>query len=573
MTDTATNPPMKALVVDDESTNRLVLNKLLCRLGYEVVEAVNGQEAIENFQRQSPDIVFVDVMMPVMNGYEATSKIKELSEGDFIPVIILTALTGSEELQKSIDAGADDFLSKPFDMNTLKSKIRSMERIRELYRHLRMFNQQLQKDKQFADKVFSQAIQSKNDYNDAINSWFNKKEQFNSDVFLTSYTPSQGLYVLFGHFNMHGTSAAVGALPTSETFRSMTNKGFSPADIIDAINKKLYTLLPDDYHLHAVFLSINYEVNMLSYANFGMPDCFIFSTQEKSVKQYLNSNSIALGDSPKLKSENYFTNVTLTPDKHIVLANLIGENTNSHEIAKPIEWQPVMMKAINHDNLIFGILDEFNNHSDYHLNTEQLSLIDIRCAESLTPELTSQEFDLDLEAKHQIDELKTDDFIKFDFEVKNTQLKHVDPIPILLNFIDSITNIDNHQDSLFTILTELYVNALDHGVLKLDSDLKSSPEGFFEYFKEKENRLESLNGGSIKIQILLQQEDNNCQLDIRFTDSGEGFDYQKVLQATESKNHFSGRGYLLIKNLCDKLEFTSPGNSVRVIYSWQQTSI
>jgi len=70
----------KALIVDDEKTNRLVLKSLLGKQGYQTIEAVNGQEAIDLFNRENPSIIFMDVMMPILDGYEATRQIKAASQ-------------------------------------------------------------------------------------------------------------------------------------------------------------------------------------------------------------------------------------------------------------------------------------------------------------------------------------------------------------------------------------------------------------------------------------------------------------------------------------------------------------
>lgn len=124
----------KALIVDDEATNRMILQTCLANHGYKIIVAENGQQAIDKFVQESPDIVFMDVMMPIMDGYEATRKIKKISGENFIPVIFLTAITVEEELAQCVAAGGDDFLIKPFSLVLLKARLDAMERIRDLHR-------------------------------------------------------------------------------------------------------------------------------------------------------------------------------------------------------------------------------------------------------------------------------------------------------------------------------------------------------------------------------------------------------------------------------------------------------
>ena len=76
----------KALIVDDEKTNRLILKSLLGKQGYQTIEAVNGQEAIDLFNQENPSIIFMDVMMPLIDGYEATRQIKAASANRFVPI-------------------------------------------------------------------------------------------------------------------------------------------------------------------------------------------------------------------------------------------------------------------------------------------------------------------------------------------------------------------------------------------------------------------------------------------------------------------------------------------------------
>ena len=104
----------RILVVDDNAANRLFLKRLLASAGFEVICAVDGQEAVDRFQDIRPHLVFMDLRMPVMDGIEATKLIKATPEGAVTPVIALTACTFGMDRQKALEAGCDDFLGKPF---------------------------------------------------------------------------------------------------------------------------------------------------------------------------------------------------------------------------------------------------------------------------------------------------------------------------------------------------------------------------------------------------------------------------------------------------------------------------
>ncbi|MCU7940573.1 MAG: response regulator [gamma proteobacterium symbiont of Bathyaustriella thionipta] len=120
---------MKILIVDDDKTNRLVLSAYLKKDGFTVVSAENGVEAIEVFQAEEPALILMDVIMPVMDGYEATKKIKSMMTDKFIPIIFLTAMTDEKALSECVAVGGDDFLTKPYNRTLLKAKIDALDRV------------------------------------------------------------------------------------------------------------------------------------------------------------------------------------------------------------------------------------------------------------------------------------------------------------------------------------------------------------------------------------------------------------------------------------------------------------
>ncbi len=132
------------LVVDDEARNRKLARQLLEVEGYLVEEAENGAQALERAVDLRPDVVLLDVMMPVMNGLEACRLLKAHEHTAEIPVVLVTALKEREDRLQGIEAGADDFLSKPVDRQELLLRVRNSVRARRLYdrlgesyRHLR----------------------------------------------------------------------------------------------------------------------------------------------------------------------------------------------------------------------------------------------------------------------------------------------------------------------------------------------------------------------------------------------------------------------------------------------------
>lgn len=124
------------LAVDDNEQNLQLLEEYLWSWGYEVVLARDGREAVDLYPRHNPSIIVLDVMMPNMDGYEACQIIKSSPAGRTIPILMLTALTGTEDKIRALEAGADDFLNKPINREELRTRIRSLIKIRNLRKEL-----------------------------------------------------------------------------------------------------------------------------------------------------------------------------------------------------------------------------------------------------------------------------------------------------------------------------------------------------------------------------------------------------------------------------------------------------
>jgi len=125
---------MKILLVDDSPTIRAVIKPMLVKMGHAVVMAENGEEALLTYKRESPNLVFMDVNMPVMDGYTAAQRIRSDYPQDWVPIIFLSGADDEQHLELGIQAGGDDYLIKPCGHVILEAKIRAMQRIDEMRR-------------------------------------------------------------------------------------------------------------------------------------------------------------------------------------------------------------------------------------------------------------------------------------------------------------------------------------------------------------------------------------------------------------------------------------------------------
>ncbi|MCL4476618.1 MAG: response regulator [Nitrospirae bacterium] len=127
-----TTPKPRILCVDDEPANLKLLEAFLVPRGYEVIKAENGTEALKRISEQNADLVLLDVMMPGMNGFEVCKRIKEDERFRNIPIVMITALRSKEDRIRAIEAGAEDFISKPFDQGEVLARIKVLLEVKDL---------------------------------------------------------------------------------------------------------------------------------------------------------------------------------------------------------------------------------------------------------------------------------------------------------------------------------------------------------------------------------------------------------------------------------------------------------
>ncbi len=557
--------PGKALIVDDEKTNRLVLKSLLGKQGFTTIEAANGQEAVDLFRHEAPDIIFMDVMMPVLDGYEATRQIKQIAGSRFVPVIFLTAMTDEEALAQCIDAGGDDFLVKPYDKLILQSKIRSMQRIAALNHEVQGMYSMIHREQEIAESVFVNAIQSSNIDNPHLRQTVRPAGIFSGDMVLSAYSPSRDLFFLCGDFTGHGLLAALGAMPVSEVFRAMTAKGFSPEEILIGINKKLKAMLPVGMFFGAQMVVLNHDLEHARVFNAGMPDVLVVDGADNRIKHRLASNGLPLGVDESIDPREMLQYAPISYNDRILLHSdglIEARNSEDEEFGYQRLCESIAAAPPGHIfDRVISDLDRFCG--DQVTQADDVTLVEIGCVHDVLPAVDTREY-------FRLPTALTGDRgeWKLSLRFNGARLRETNPVPILVTYLLEMESLEAQRQSLFTVMTELYVNALDHGVLGLDSKLKADPDGFGAYYQAREQRLAGLDSGYVIFNLSVEQQDEQRSILLRIEDSGQGFDHERQLPPATTAQAFSGRGIMLIRDLCDSLEYHGKGNIAVARFSW-----
>ena len=141
------------LIVDDQPQNTELLEAYLVPKGYEIVKAANGEEALEKLSVNQIDLILLDVMMPGIDGFEVTRRVRADDKTHLLPIILITALKETEDRVKGIEAGCDDFISKPVDKMELLARVQSLLKIKGYNDLMSNYQKELEIAKQSADEA------------------------------------------------------------------------------------------------------------------------------------------------------------------------------------------------------------------------------------------------------------------------------------------------------------------------------------------------------------------------------------------------------------------------------------
>ena len=556
------------LVVDDDAVNRIILEELLSQSGYKILLAENGAQAVQVFAQQKIDVVLMDIMMPIMDGYEAALKIKQLSAGHYVPIIFLTAITDEDDLARCVSCGGDDFLTKPFSRTILLAKMQAFTRMADLYQtittqrdQIETHHEQMMHEQKAAKKIYSRMINQGCLDLPNLRYILSPLSIFNGDILLVASTPSGSLNILLGDATGHGLPAAISTVPVSDVFYSLSKTGASLEEIVLTINKKLRAILTPEFFVCASVINISSDFGVMSVWHGGLPEIIIYSEKQSRVKTTISSTNLPLGVVDNNELSTRLENVKLEQGDRIFVYSdgLIEARNKAREEYGAERLLDVFSRALPAEVVLDHICKEVYHFRDSEGQSDDISILEINADASI--------------ATHGKNDNEEDRSVYYpgdwsiEFQLSAQDLKTTNPLAVVTQHVNGIAGIARCREKIFVILSELYNNALDHGILLLDSKIKDKPEGFSRYFALRSERLAELESGHLTITIKNKTGDNHIGgcVHVRIEDSGTGFDYQKYNNPLETNQSFSGRGLSLVRALCNEVNYEGKGNIVSVV--------
>ena len=559
---------MKILIVDDNQFNRQLLAMIVEDCNHDYCMAENGQLAVDAIVNDSEiDLVLMDVNMPVMDGLEATKQIKSQFKDRLIPVVFVTALDNEETLANCLAIGGDDFVPKPINEVILTAKLKAHSRTIEFYRELKSSHQELayhhrqtEREHNIIENIFNRCTSRMERDCTNVRYYMSPMSQFNGDICLAERSPLGGIYVLLGDFTGHGLAAAIGCLPVSDIFFAMTRKKAGLGKIAREINQKLREILPDNMFFCATLLELDANGDRLTVWSGGMNDILLFD-RKRNLTGSVKAQHMPLGILDNKEFDEAVEVVTpfLGLTAYVYTDGVVEARGSGEELFGEQRLLEVLQSK--HTDKIASLNRTLQEFAEGMEQTDDIGIIELT-GEPVTYNNDSDQPNTWLHSNADSEVLPW----HIRLRLGEKELKNSSTLQQILRLLCSIEQAQQHESILFALLNELYCNALEHGLLKLDSRLKDQDGGFEKYYKLREEKLNSLQQGEIEVDIRIDADDSN-KLHISITDTGDGFDINSVIVSLDKNEHSYARGVNLVDSLCEQLHYTNNGRTVNVTYN------
>ncbi len=394
---------------------------------------------------------------------------------------------------------------------------------------------------------------------------------FSGDLIAIARTPDNKLHLMLADSTGHGLYAALAAMPVIHPFYSMTGKGFNISVIAQEINKKVRASLPVSHFVAAIIASIDPARHIVEVWSGGCPPPFILNSRGERIYQF-KPHHLAMGILPPDQfdaSVEYFSyddngsSLVMFSDGVIEMENGDGERFGVERLLEAVQVEDSTTRWNQTLQKIESYCGENGHEKD------DIALMMVRCESGPNYALS------EIPPKKETEEIIDGNIVwRLELLLTIQQIKKLNVVPLLLEIVQRIEKDKERSGEIFMVLSELFNNALDHGVLKLDSRLKHSEDGMEKYFEERAERLANIQTGHIQLDLKkVLGKDGSALLRIRVIDSGDGFDYESVSeQVTTANTALHGRGIVLLFHVCRSVQYFNGGSEVLVEFDLNKSN-
>ncbi len=294
------------LIIDDDPTTRLLLARILKNQGYKVTVASDGRAGIVQAQQLRPAMIICDWMMPGIDGLEVCYQIKADPELSTTFFLLLTARTAVEDRVEGLDTGADDFLTKPVEMNELKARVRAGLRLHQLSQDLQTQKQILETELSEAAEYVRSLLPPPLTYPVTIEARFIPSSQLGGDCFDYYWLDSECLVMYLLDVSGHGLGAALPSVSVLNLLRSQSLPGINyhqPDQVLSSLNESFQMSNHNDKYFTIWYGVYNQVKRQLVYASAGHPPALLLSgTSAETIQiKKLKTSGLPIGMLPDAK--------------------------------------------------------------------------------------------------------------------------------------------------------------------------------------------------------------------------------------------------------------------------------
>jgi two-component system, HptB-dependent secretion and biofilm response regulator len=494
---------MKILVVDDADSVLLLVSRFIEALGHMALQAHNGEEAVALWRRERPDLILMDVMMPVMSGPEAAEIIKRESGESWVPVVFITSVGEEAALADALERCADDYLTKPVNFRVLEAKLKALARTLELTRKVReqsltlgAYYERTEEERRVVRHLMEQMVNADRLADPCLQYWLSPAESLSGDLIACARTPGGALHVLLADGIGHGITAALNVLPLTQPFYSMSDKGYCISDILQEMNNKVRQVLPVGRFVAVALVAIDEVARKIEIWNSGMPAVHVFD-DSCSVMHVSKSSSLPLGILPNEKMD-FATDILFFDRPGFVLAHSDGLTEafrTDREVFGLSRVLDVLADAPQAERLS-RLQADFSTFMAGSLPHDDVSLalasfcVPHECASESSPAVVIEAAIGDRQVAWQ-----------YGLRLGAAELKSFRTVPFLMSFVNGIQSLRSCRSDVYRILQALADGAVQQGVLGLPSCGESSSEAQGRYQAGLQQALEALQSGWLELQL------------------------------------------------------------------------